>query len=191
MTGADRELGDQSGRRSGDKILQHDVEVTDLDGEVQDSLRERAERVFGGMEWVLDVVAVRAEARAALDQRGGGALGDLFSQLSRCCDEQIAKLKLRTSAGTNRGVPADPQDADGFDNAGGGLRHDRCMAGESFHRRRLGIDRVVLAATGTQVRVGLVDLNNFNAASEKESGDAGRVRPRRLDPDLVDHTEAS
>lgn len=87
VTGADRELGDQRGRRSGDKILQHDVDITDLDGEVQDSPRERAERVLGGMEWVLDVVTIGSKAGAALDQRGGGALGDLFSQLSRCCDE--------------------------------------------------------------------------------------------------------
>lgn len=135
MTGADRELGDQSARRSGDKSLQHDVDGLDLDGEIQNSLRERAERIFGGTEWVLDVVAVRAEARAALDQRGGGALGDLFSGLSRCCDGQIAELKLRTGAATNRGVPADPQDPDGFDNTGRGLRHDRCLSGESIHRR--------------------------------------------------------
>lgn len=80
-------------------------------------------------------------------------------------------------------VSGDAEPTDGFDDPGGVLGCAGRLTGEHFVCGRFRVDRVVLALTGSGVRVGLADLNHLAPGTGERAGEAGNERAGRFDKD--------
>lgn len=111
-----------------------------------------------------------------------GCLADseLPAQLLRRRDHELVKLMERCTVRLDSAFAIDAKLPYRLDDAGGQLRDGRRLTGERHPRRRLGVDRVALAAPAAAVRVRPVDLDDADASrvqmpDERRGGGAGRL----------------
>ena len=104
-------------------------------------------------------------------------------------DEQVAELAQRGGAGLDGAVSGHAELADRLDDAGGVLGGSGRFAREHLARSGLSVDGVVLAATRTQMRVRLVDLDHSTALIDQRPGQSRTKRSGGLDTDRGDRAE--
>ena len=147
--------------------LEAALEVGGLGAELGDATPEAAQRRLGGLGGIGEAVGVGAQsgAHGRLGLEGPAAV-ELLAQRGRGRDEQVAELAQRGDAGLDSAVSGDAELADRLDDAGGVLSGCGRFAREHLAGGGLGVDGVVLAATGAQMRVRLVDLDHSASSLE-------------------------
>ena len=124
-------------------------------------LPEAAQRRVGGGGGIGEAVGVGAPS-GAHDSFGveGPAAVELLAQRARGGDEQVAELAQRGDASLHSAVSGDAELADRLEVSGGVGGGCGRFAREHLAGSRLGVDGVVLGATGAQMPMRLVDLDH-------------------------------